>query len=840
VPVAGAALVGLVALLVLLNHRSAGTLRENLLVQQAQQNQLHAAALGHLLGSSLKSIRTVAASSEVAAYFEGRDLGMSMEYGLGLALLPIRERLRELTIRTELHQSPDFSRAVLLDAGGQLLSDSGSWQGGKTPWREPLDPSLRDGAVVLAGGGRDLAVVLAHRSKGRHVGYLVGWIRPESVASALVGADRADPGRIGFVLLRGELAYRPDPPLDAAVPAPATVASLPPEGRAGQALDDGLVGVRTPVPGMPFSLVMVRPATDFLGVESTGAAALALALAAAATLAVVGLALSSRTTSLVLQARLEESVRRGREVAEKHAALEREAAERRRLEADNARLALATEQVAEAIVISDTNGVLQFVNPALARALGQPAEALVGQSVLALDAGRNVDAAREAAAALRAGRPWRGELLVERADGAELELDVVISPVRDEAGATVNYVAVARDTTEERRLREQLRHAQKLEAIGTLAGGVAHDFNNLLTAVKGYAGAALEELRAWDPARADVEEIKRAADRGADLVRQLLAFSRKQVLKPQVLDLDTAVAGVDKLLRRLAGEQLSLEVVRGPGSWRVRVDPGQLEQVLVNLVVNARDATPPGGRVTVSTDNVELDEAGAHRWAEGAPGRWVRLSVSDTGSGMDAATMAHVFEPFFTTKERGRGTGLGLSTVYGIVRQSRGFIGVISAPGAGTRFDVFLPAEQAEAQAPDRAAPAPRRAHAARPGETILVAEDEVQVRSLLRTRLTAEGYTVLAASDGRDALDLLERHAGRIDLLLSDLVMPNLGGRELARRFHQRHPASPVVLMSGYAEEAVAAEGDLGGEAAFVQKPFEMADLAALVRKLLDERPAA
>jgi len=809
-------------------------------VQHAQQNQLHAAAVGHLLASSVRTIRTVAASSEVTAYFEGRDLGMSMEYGLGLSLLPIQARLRELTGRTAVDESPAFSRVVLLDAEGKLLADSGSWQGGSTPWREPLDPSAGDGEVVLADGGRDLAVVLAHRWKGRLAGYLVGWLRAESVASALVGADRADPGHIGFVLLRGEVAYRPDPPLDAAVPSPAAVAGLPADGRSVQTLEDGLVAVRTPVPGLPFSLVLVRPAADFLGVESTGAPALALALAAVATLAVVGLALSSHTTSLVLQARLEESVRRGREVAEKHAALQREAAERRRLEAANARLALATEQVAEAIVVTDPAGVLQFVNSALLRTLGQPSEALLGRPVLELDGGRNFDTAQAARATLAAGQPWRGELVTARAGGPEVHLDVVVSPVRDEAGATVNYVAVARDTTEERRLHERLRHAQKLEAVGTLAGGVAHDFNNLLTAVKGYAGAALEELRAWDPARADVEEIKRAADRGAELVRQLLAFSRKQVLKPQVLDLDAAVAGVDKLLRRLAGEQLSLEVVRGPGTWRVRVDPGQLEQVLVNLVVNARDATPPGGRITIATDNVALDEAGAHRWPEGSPGRWVRLSVSDTGTGMDPATVAHVFEPFFTTKERGRGTGLGLSTVYGIVNQSRGFIGVTSAPGAGTRFDVFLPAEEGAAALPAPAAPAPRRAHAARPGETILVAEDEVQVRSLLRGQLGAEGYTVLAACDGRDALDLLERHAGRIDLLLSDLVMPHLGGRELARRFRERHPGAPVVLMSGYAEEAVAAEGDLSGASAFVQKPFEMGDLAALLRRLLDAPPAA
>ncbi len=715
-PAAGAVMVALMALLLLLNHRASRTLRANLLAQLAQRNQVHAASLGHLLASALKDVRTVAASAEVATFYEGRDLGMSMEYGLGLALLPIRTRLQELTVATALEPSPLFSRALLLDAAGATLADSTP---GAPAWRGPLDPTLTEGAVVLAEEGRDLAVVLAHRWKGRPAGWLVAWLRPESVSGALHGAAGDDAGQVGFALLHGTERWRPAAAPGAAMAVPAEAERLPADGRTVRAVGADLLAARAPVPGQPLTLVLVRPASALLVPESTGAALLGLALAAAATLAVVWLSLSSHTTALVLQARLEESVRRGREVAEKHAALERETAERRRLE-------------------------------------------------------------------------------------------------------------------------ERLRHAQRLEAVGTLAGGVAHDFNNLLTAVKGYASAALEELRPEDPVHADVEEIKRAADRGAELVRQLLAFSRKQVLKPRVLDLDEAVAGVDKLLRRLAGEQQTLEVVPGGGTWRVRVDPGQLEQVLVNLVVNARDATPPGGRITISSDEVALDEAAARRWPDGLPGRFVRLSVSDTGAGMDEATLAHIFEPFFTTKERGRGTGLGLSTVYGIVNQSHGFVAVTSAPGAGTRFDVFLPAEPEGAAAAAPAAPSPPRPTGARPGETILVAEDDAQVRSLLRAQLAAEGYTVLDAADGAEALALLGIHAGPVDLLLTDLVMPRVGGRELAARFLERFPRASVVFMSGYAEEAVAAEGDLGVASAFVQKPFEVPDLAATLRRLLDARAAA
>jgi two-component system cell cycle sensor histidine kinase/response regulator CckA len=416
-----------------------------------------------------------------------------------------------------------------------------------------------------------------------------------------------------------------------------------------------------------------------------------------------------------------------------------------------------------------------------------------------------------------------------------VEAQVIVSPVRDASGAVTTYVALARDVTEERRERDNRRHLQKLEAIGTLAGGVAHDFNNLLTAINGDAGLALESAPPGSPLREDLEEIRRAGARAAELTRQLLAFGRRQVMKPEELDLNAVVTGVERMLRRLIGEDVTLETRLHDGLWRTRVDRGQIEQVIVNLAVNARDAMPSGGTARIETRNVTLDAREARALPEGAPGDYVLIEVADTGTGMDAATLARAFEPFFTTKGPGKGTGLGLAMVYGIVRQSRGFVGLRSAPGRGTVVHVYLPRYEAAGEM----APAPRAPVASGPevrGGTVLVAEDEEQVRRLLANRLGAEGFRVLTAADGREALEVAGRHPGRIDVLLSDVVMPRLSGPDLARGLRAVHPETAVVFLTGHAEEAVERQGEIGGAAAFFEKPPDLDDLAATLRRLVAE----
>jgi len=392
-----------------------------------------------------------------------------------------------------------------------------------------------------------------------------------------------------------------------------------------------------------------------------------------------------------------------------------------------------------------------------------------------------------------------------------------------------------RDITDLKRLEDQLRQAQKMEAVGRLAGGVAHDFNNLLTAILGSVELLLRELAPASPLRQDATEIKKAGERAAVLTRQLLAYSRRQVLNPEVLDLNRVVADMDRMLRRLIGEDVDLVTRLAPDLGNVRADRGQIEQVLVNLVLNARDAMPQGGKLTIETANVELDPGYVETHEGAKPGAYALLAVSDTGAGMDAETAAHLFEPFFTTKEVGKGTGLGLATAYGIVKQSDGYIMVYSEPGHGTTFKIYLP----RAAAPGAASPvppAPPVKATARGSETILVVEDEEAVRSLSRRALEASGYTVLAAADGPDAVRLLERYGGPIHLVLTDVIMPGMNGRELAQRLVQRRPGLRVLYMSGYPGDAIVHRGALEPGMAFLQKPFMPEDLARKVREVLDQ----
>jgi signal transduction histidine kinase len=400
-----------------------------------------------------------------------------------------------------------------------------------------------------------------------------------------------------------------------------------------------------------------------------------------------------------------------------------------------------------------------------------------------------------------------------------------------EDGHLVRVWGMQRDVSEQRHLEEQFRQAQKMEAVGQLAGGIAHDFNNLLTAILGNTQLLLRDLPPGDAKRGDVEEIRKASERAASLTRQLLAYSRRQMLQPEVLDLNVVVAEMDKMLRRLIGEHIALVTSLAPDLGRVRADPNQIEQVIVNLAVNARDAMPEGGKLTIQTCNVELDDSFTQAHLGSVPGSYALLTVTDTGAGMDASVRAHLFEPFFTTKEVGKGTGLGLATVYGIVKQSGGYISVYSEPAHGTAFKIYLPRIS---PAPSSSVPQPKTG-AARGSETILVVEDESAVLTLSRRALEAQGYVVLAASDGPAALRLVERHGGTIHLLVTDVVMPGLSGHELAGKLAVLRPGIRVLYMSGYPGDAVVQHGTLPEGSAFLQKPFSPDGLARKVRDVLD-----
>jgi PAS domain S-box-containing protein len=470
------------------------------------------------------------------------------------------------------------------------------------------------------------------------------------------------------------------------------------------------------------------------------------------------------------------------------------------------------------------------VNAAATRYYGYSDEEFRRMTLRDLRPAEGVPALERAIAALT---PESGPLVTTRHRTREGRLiDVEVSSHALEFDGRSARLALITDVTERLQLEAQLRQAQKMEAVGRLAGGVAHDFNNLLTIVKIHSEFLRERIAESHPEREDVEEIYKAADRAAALTRQLLAFSRQQVLRPRELDLNTTVAELHKMLARLVGEDVTLLLRLQSDLGAVLADPGQMEQVIVNLVVNARDAMPAGGEVTIETRNVELGPADLVRCPQMTPGPYVMLVVADTGVGMDDATKARIFEPFFTTKEPGRGTGLGLSTVYGIVKQSEGYVWVSSQRGHGTSVTVYLPRVLTTAH---RAEPAP--AADGNPGgrETILLVEDEAGVRALARRILHRQGYCVLEARDGQDAIDVAATFDGRIDLVLTDVVMPGMSGPDLATELIARQPGLRVIYMSGYTEDTIVYHGVLNTGIAFLHKPFTADALGRKVREVLE-----
>ncbi len=510
-----------------------------------------------------------------------------------------------------------------------------------------------------------------------------------------------------------------------------------------------------------------------------------------------------------------------------------ELAERKLAEAERERLAMAIEQAAETVIVTDPRGHIVYVNPAFEQVTGYTKAEALGQHTRILKSGKHDDALyRELWSTISSGRTWHGRLVNKRKDGQLYTEEATISPVRDESGGIVSYVAVKRDVSRDLALEEQLRQSQKMEGIGRLAGGIAHDFNNLLSVILTCAGFALDGAREGDPLRDDLLEIEQAGKRAAALTRQLLAFSRKQVLQPVALDLNRVLADMEKMLRRILGEDIDLVQVLSADLGLVTADPSQIEQVLMNLVVNARDAMPKGGRLTIETANFELDADYVATRPGLASGPYVMIGVTDSGAGIDAPTLARIFEPFFTTKGLGQGSGLGLSTVYGIVKQSGGSISVDSEVGRGTTFKLYLPRSSALAEPVEPVGPVV--ASAAR-AETILVVEDDDSVRAVTRRILEGSGYAVMTAAGGEQALVTCQQHPDAIDLVLTDVVMPQMSGRAFVERLTKARPGIKVIYMSGYTDDAIVHHGVLEAGTPFIGKPFTQTELLRKVREVLD-----
>jgi PAS domain S-box-containing protein len=507
--------------------------------------------------------------------------------------------------------------------------------------------------------------------------------------------------------------------------------------------------------------------------------------------------------------------------------------ERNRTQEAVARLAALVEGSEDAIICRNLDGIITSWNPGAERLYGYTAQEAVGQHLsVIVPAERSDELAKMMEQIRRGERVAPVQTVGRQKDGSLIDVAVSVSPVRDTSCQLIGASIIAQDITGTKRLEEQFRQAQKMEAVGQLAGGVAHDFNNLLTVISGYSEVLLSRLPATDPASGLLQEIHKAGERAAGLTRQLLAFSRKQIIQPKVLDLNALASDVGKMLRRMIGEDVSLVTVLAPRLGRVKADPGQIEQVLMNLAVNSRDAMPEGGKLTIETANVELERSYTQGRPEVQPGSYVLLAVSDTGCGMTEEVKAHIFEPFFTTKEPGKGTGLGLATAYGIVKQSGGYVYVYSEPGHGTTFKIYLPLVE-DGIPSGKSYPDPKpMPHGS---ETILLVEDEDAVRSLTRYILQMQGYAVLEAKDGEEALRVAEQHRGGFHLLMTDVVMPRMGGRRLAERLAQTQPGVKVLFLSGYTDDAVVRHGVLEAEVAFLQKPFTPSALTQKVRDVLD-----
>ena len=538
-----------------------------------------------------------------------------------------------------------------------------------------------------------------------------------------------------------------------------------------------------------------------------------------------------------LEARVAE---RTTELAQSNAALLRENAERKKAEESSRLLGSAVQQAKESIIITDAQldlpgPAIIFVNPAFTTMTGYTSEEVIGKTPRLLQGPRtDKTVLRRLRETLQKGEVFEGEAVNYRKGGKEFDLEWQVAPLRDSAGAITHFVAIQRDITARKQMETKLTQSQKLETVGKLAGGIAHEFNSIMTAIIGQSELLLNDLPLRDPLLKNAREIRLAADRAATLTRQLLAYGRKQILQPEILDLNSVLAEMETMLRHLLGKNSDVSIIPSAGLKPVKVDAGQIEQVIVNIVMNAADAMPNGGKLTLETANVTLDQEYVAHFPGLKAGEYVQLAITDTGLGMSNEVKARLFEPFFTTKDVGQGTGLGLATCYGILKQSGGHISVYSESARGATFKIYLPQVEPLPKTPPPRLDSP---DLPRGTETILLAEDDPALREMAATLLRRLGYTVLTAANGLEALNLKQqRGTGHVDLLFTDVVMPDMGGKELSDRIHVLYPRTRILFTSAYTRGAILHQGVLEAGVALLQKPFTPGVLARKVREVLDQ----
>ncbi|TFH02508.1 MAG: PAS domain-containing sensor histidine kinase [Calditrichales bacterium] len=509
----------------------------------------------------------------------------------------------------------------------------------------------------------------------------------------------------------------------------------------------------------------------------------------------------------------------------------RDITDRKKTEEENTMLAQALKCVSECVSVTDLNNKIIFVNDAFLNKYGYERRELLGKPIsIVRDQAPDSGSPDEILHESKLGG-WKGEVLNRAKSGQEFPINLSTSIIYDTTGVPIALIGVATDISEKKRLETQLQQSQKLEAIGKLAGGVAHDFNNLLTVIQGYAEMLLLRLEPESPQADQVRQINHAAERAESLTKQLLAFSRKQIMQPKVIDLNLLLENIKDMLERLIGADVEFKVIEASDLGKIKADPGQVEQVIMNLVVNSRDAMKQGGKLSVETKNSFIDEQYKSQYPEAAVGQYVELKITDTGTGMDKDTQTHIFEPFFTTKLKGEGTGLGLATVYGIVKQSGGYIYVKSELNKGTTFSIYFPRVDKNL---DIETPSESTTVSVYGDETILIAEDQPEVRNLMVGALKMYGYNVIEAQNGEEALEVCNGYEGKIDLIITDIVMPKMSGQKLMEKLNPLNPDMKVIFISGYSEEVFSNKSELIPGSNFVQKPFTPHDILIKVREIL------
>ncbi|MGE5173781.1 MAG: PAS domain S-box protein [Betaproteobacteria bacterium] len=837
------ALLAYVSFLLTTNYTSQTNLQQTLLEQFRMENGWRATALSFFFKDRCEDMINLASHREIEVFFENRALGMSMEYGLRRSIPPIKKRFIALLNHDQIDQETAYNQIVLIDEKGTVLVQASAPDRAvkfPTDMKRFVNPEHRNGEVIAEDRDRTILISVPYFFKGKYTGQIVAWINPNFIADHVLIPQGA-PERTTRLVTNSNSVYLPvgSPPVpgvqDRSDGLPIRFEEKSPRGTV-----QDMVGLSTPVKDTPLFLLTVGPANDILGGLKPRGLLLGMGVLAVTIIGGGFIIARIMTRSLVLQTRLDVSLQHEQSVQEKNRQLENEINER--MQAENA-LRQSEEQYRTLVetspdiifTLSLDDGIIRSLNTAFEQVTGWSRHEWLGRPFLdILHPDDRALARTKHQEAMNEGGVLRYELRCLVKSGEYRVTELTTTALRNNE-TVVGKLGIARDITERNRLEEQLRHAVKMQAVGQLAGGIAHDFNNILSVIIGSCELLLMDLPRESPHRSKVELLLSSAERGAQLTRNLLTFSRKQIITMRPGDLNEMIRTVEPLISRLIREDVHFVVKTAPGELWCLSDSTQIEQVLMNLAANASDAMVKGGRLTMTTSRMTMDSEFKRVHGFGHDGDYALLRVDDSGFGMDNETRKRIFEPFFTTKEVGKGTGLGLATVFGIVKQHHGYIDVRSQVGKGTTFTIYLPLITEDSVASDRVESSLGGLIGG--SETILIAEDDEAVRAMLKSVLCSAGYRVVEARDGQDAEIKFREHRNRVSLLVFDVIMPRKNGKQAYDAIRSLCSDIKCLFLSGYTADITGTTGISEEEGGFLQKPVIPSVLLSKIREILDSR---